>query len=138
MDGMCGRKRRLPLESRRDPRHKAEAGSASRLYPPQNLAPSRVKKSRFSHQKTVVPSILARETLENRPDYDAACPIDLARRGEVVGQGQRQDDNVERGTFVDLLFHSRRQVESEDKLVAGRLLELRAEFFEDRLHPVDA
>src|SRR5215472_1617774 len=31
-------------------------------------------------------------------------------------------------------LHCRRQAETEDKLVAGRLLELRAEFFEDRLH----
>jgi hypothetical protein len=59
---------------------------------------------------------------------------DLARRGEAVGQGQRQDGNVERGIFVDLLLHCRRQAKSEDKLVAGRLLELRAEFFEDCLH----
>src|SRR5215472_527514 len=67
MDGMRGRKRRLPLESRRDPRHRAEGGPASRLYPPQislHLAP---KKSRFSHQKRRPPDPRARETLENRP-----------------------------------------------------------------------
>jgi hypothetical protein len=66
-------------------------------------------------------------------DRDTTCRIDLARC-KTVDQGWRQDSNVERGTFVDLLLHCRRQAESEDKLVPGRLLELRAEFFEDRLH----
>jgi hypothetical protein len=53
------------LLSRRDPRHKAEGESASLLYPPQKFAPSSPKNPVF-RTKTVVPSILARETLENR------------------------------------------------------------------------
>jgi hypothetical protein len=57
-------------------------------------------------------------------DRDAARRVDFARRGEAVGQGRRQDGNVECGAFVDLLLQHRSRAESEDKLVLGRLFEL--------------
>src|SRR6516164_10931215 len=110
---------------------------ANRASLPARLTPTPVKPDRFGLQERPLERLrgadigLRRAGRHHDPgpgarDGDTACRIDLARRREAVDQGWRQDGNVERRTFVDLLLNCRRQAESKDKLVAGRLLELRA------------
>jgi hypothetical protein len=71
---------------------------------PARLAPTPLKPIDFACKSVrlsasaVLTSLRAGGHRGGARDRDAACRIDLARRGEVGGQGRRQNGNVECGT----------------------------------------
>jgi hypothetical protein len=55
---------------------------------------------------------------------------------EVVGDGRAEDRDIEHRALLDLGLERHSRVEGERELVLGRLLELRAQFFQRRLHGI--